>query len=91
VHIFDLAPAKVAGNFFVPGERVRVTLRAGTSERVRTTRAGARGSFTVSFGRLPERDRCGRVSVTAVGAHGERASFRLPLPACPVMASGPFR
>jgi hypothetical protein len=55
-------------------------------------RATAAGSFIADFGRLRERDRCsGLLAVTAVGARGDRASYKLPSTACPVMASGPFR
>ena len=92
VRIFDLVPVKVRGAHFVPGERVRLTLRAGAATRVRTATASGRGSFAVGFGMLREQDRCsGSVAVSAVGARGDRASYRLPGMACPAMASGPFR
>jgi hypothetical protein len=92
LRFLDLTPALVRGARFAPGERVRVTLRAGTDRRVRTIRAAARGGFTVNFGRLREQDRCsGLVSIAAVGARGDRAFYRLPAMACPAMASGPFR
>jgi hypothetical protein len=88
VRFFNLIPVKVRGAHFVPGERVRLTLRAGAATRVRTAVASTRGSFAVSFGRLAEKDRCsGSVAVTAVGARGDRASYRLPQMACPAMAT----
>jgi hypothetical protein len=92
LRFLDLTPAKVRGTSFMPREKVKLTLRAGTDRRTRTVRATAAGSFTADFGRLRERDRCsGLLAVTAVGARGDRASYKLPSTACPVMASGPFR
>jgi hypothetical protein len=89
VRFFNLIPVKVRGAHFVPGERVRLTLRAGAATRVRTAVASERGSFAVSFGRLAEKDRCsGSVAVTAVGAKGNRAAYRLPGMACPATATG---
>jgi hypothetical protein len=89
VRFFTLIPVKVRGAHFAPGKRVRLTLHAGAATRVRTAVASERGSFAVSFGRLAERDRCsGSVAVTAVGAGGDRASYRLPPMACPTEATG---
>ena len=80
------------GSHFVPGERVKVTLRAGTATRVRTIRVASGGGFTVDFGTLEDRDRCsGSVAVTATGARGDRAFYKLPSMACPTMTSGPYR
>jgi len=87
-----LTPATVRGTHFVPREQVKLTLRAGTDMRTRTVRTTAAGAFIVDFGRLREQDRCsGSVAVTAVGARGDRAAYKLPGMACPAMASGPFR
>jgi hypothetical protein len=92
LRFLDLIPVKVHGSHFVPGERVRLTLRAGAATRVRAARAAAGGGFTVAFGTLAERDRCsGLIAVTAVGARGDRASYKLPATACPAMTSGPYR
>jgi hypothetical protein len=88
LRFFGLDPVKVRGSHFVPGEQVRLTLRAGAAMRVRSATASARGSFAVTFGRLREKDRCsGSVAVTAVGARGNRASYRLPAMACPTKAT----
>jgi hypothetical protein len=88
VRFVDLTPAKVHGTHFGARERVRVTLRAGSTKRVRTTRASARGAFAVNFGTLPEQDRCsGSVAVAALGLRGHRALYKLPSMACPVMTS----
>ena len=83
-----LIPATARGTHFVPGEQVRVTLQAGAARLVRTTRASALGTFTVNFGTLAKRDRCsGSVSLTAVGARGDGARYRLPPMACPTTNS----
>ena len=69
-----------------------MTLRAGAATRVRIVRVAPAGGFTVDFGRLQERDRCSSsVSVTAIGAKGDRALYELPGMACPAMTSGPLR
>jgi hypothetical protein len=92
LRFLDLTPAKVRGTSFVPREQVKLTLRAGTDIRTRTVRATGAGAFIVDFGRLREQDRCsGSIAVTAVGARGDRAAYKLPGMACPTMASGPFR
>ena len=92
VRFLGLIPAKVRGSHFVPGERVKVTLSAGKTTRVRTIRVATGGEFTVDFGTLAETDRCsGSVAVTAAGAKGDRAFYKLPSMACPVMTSGPYR
>jgi hypothetical protein len=89
VRFLGLIPAKVHGAHFVAGEQVKVTLKAGATMRVRTVRAAATGGFTVSFGMLAEKDRCsGSVAVTAIGARGDRAYYKLPSMVCPAMASG---
>jgi hypothetical protein len=89
IRIFDLIPAKARGAHFGAREQVKVTLWAGTTKRVRTTRASVRGSFVVDFGALADKDRCsGQVSVAAVGARGHRASYKLPALACPTITAG---
>jgi hypothetical protein len=88
LRVLDLTPVSVRGTHFASGERVVVTLRAGTAKRVRTVRVTTRGAFTVGFGTLAEQDRCsGSVAVTAVGARGDRASYKLPTLACPGMTA----
>ena len=89
LRLLGLTPAaRVHGAQFKPGERVGVTLSAGTVRRKLTTYASSAGGFTVDFGRLPERSRCGAaISVLAVGANGDRVVFKLPLLACPTSSS----
>jgi len=88
VRFVRMTPAKVRGAQFIPSESVRVTLRAGSVKRVRTTRASASGGFTVDFGLLREKDRCGvAMTLTAVGGHGDRATYRLPPRGCTTTAT----
>jgi hypothetical protein len=87
LRFLELSPARVHGTHFGAGERVRVTLHAGSAKRIRTTRATRRGAFTVGFGTLDERNRCGAsVWVTALGLRGHRATYRLPTIECPTPA-----
>ncbi len=89
LRFFDMSPTvKVRGAHFIAGESVRVTLRAGTAKRVRLTRTSATGGFTVDFGSLREKDRCGvSMTLVALGGQGDRASYRLPPRECPTAAT----
>jgi hypothetical protein len=78
VHVAKLSPLTVRGTGFKSRERVRVIARPGGTRRVR---ARSDGSFRVAFG-LPA-DRCNGLSVSAVGARGDRATLKLPQLACP--------
>ena len=83
IRFTDLTPVQVKGTRFLPGDMIRVVLRAGESKRVRTIRVSARGSFSVNFGTLPRRDTCsGEISLVTVPAKGIRAAYRLPTVAC---------
>jgi hypothetical protein len=74
------APAlRVRGVGFKPRERVTVTL--GAPRLVRRVRASRAGGFTLSFGAV-RLNRCGGISVTAVGSLGSIASAHLQRPAC---------
>ena len=86
VRFTGLIPVTVRGSHFIPYERVRVNLSAGEDERTRVTRTGALGRFVVGFGTLAPEDRCsGNIALLAVGARGDRASFRLPTLNCPTL------
>lgn len=86
IRFTSLIPVTVRGTHFIPHERVRVMLSAGTDERTRVARTGVRGRFVVDFGTLATEDRCsGSISLLAVGARGDRASFRLPTLNCPTL------
>lgn len=81
LHLVSTAPVKVRGTGFRAAERVRVT---AISEWRRTKRVVATrtGRFTVSFGGVAY-DRCNGLVVTAEGAQGSLARFKLPQPLCP--------
>ena len=78
VRVVTLSPLAVRGTGFKAHERVRVTASPGGTRRVR---ARGDGSFRVAFS-MPA-DRCAGLSVSAVGARGDRASLKLPQMACP--------
>ena len=83
-----LRPVAARGTNFLPTELVRVTLRAGALKRVRAVTSSASGTFTVSFGGVREKDRCGvAMSLVAAGAAGDHAVYRLPPRECPVAAN----
>jgi hypothetical protein len=91
VRFAGLIPARVQGLHFGAGEKVWVTLRAGTSTARRMTHASSLGVISVDFGRIADQDRCsGSVSLLAVGASGDRAVYKLPLLACPTASSGAY-
>ena len=79
-----LTPPAVKGTGFKPGENVTVKIVDGpvTTKRVR---ADSNGSFTVSLGGRV--DRCGGMTVTAVGDQGSRTSFQLAHLLCAVEGS----
>ena len=91
LRLTQLFPPSARGLHFVPGERVSVTLHAGKAKQLRYVHASTAGTFTVTFTRLSEANRCsGMISVVAVGAHRDRAVIKTPPLGCPVAAgSGP--
>lgn len=82
VRVADWSPLKVRGVSFKRSERVRLTVRVDGRRLVRRVRATRAGAFTAVFAGATVVDRCG-FSVVAVGSGGSRASFKLPLTACP--------
>jgi hypothetical protein len=86
IRFVSLVPATAKGAHFLSGQRVRVTLSAGTDTRLRVVRTGETGTFVVRFGTLAAEDRCsGKISLLAVGSRGDRAWFRLPTLNCPTL------
>jgi hypothetical protein len=67
ISLGSLQPITVVGRGFKPGERVRVS-GAGS----KTVVASRRGGFRI---RMPNRDPCPSLSLTAVGSKGSRASL----------------
>jgi hypothetical protein len=83
IRFVSLIPATARGAHFLSGQRVRITLSAGTDTRLRVARTGEAGTFVVRFGTLATEDRCsGKISLLAVGSRGDRAWFRLPTLNC---------
>ena len=82
----DRAPLTVSGVYFKARERVRVTAATQKHTVVRLTRTTRRGSFVVRLG-APGADSCGRITITAVGARGDRA--RLVIQPRPPIEGGP--
>jgi hypothetical protein len=74
LRLVDLAPVKLRGTLFLPGEAVRVTLTVRRTW-VRHTRANRSGTFTVSFGLVAIEPCRGSVIGRALGARGSRARF----------------
>jgi hypothetical protein len=80
VKLVARSPITVAGWRFAPRERVQVTVFSirKVTLPTRTTRTG---TFRLVFQDLTF-SHCGGVRIRAVGAHGEVALAKLPLPAC---------
>lgn len=82
VRLVALSPAVVRGTGFDARERVTVTVRSPDTKMQARATSTASGAFTVSFERgLPVRA-CQGFSVTAVGAHGDRATWKSPPRVC---------
>lgn len=75
------SPVEIRAAGFRSRERVRVVVV--TDDRAaKRVRAGVRGGFAVTFADLSV-DRCSGLFVSAVGAHGSRASLKRPHVYCP--------
>jgi hypothetical protein len=84
VRFLSMQPVTVRGSGFFARERVRLTLTAADTKRIRVVRTSARGAFTATFGLPDGYDRCkDGLRVTAAGARGDRAAAKLPQPQCP--------
>jgi hypothetical protein len=76
----SVTPFRVSGARFLPGERVRVTVRpTGGARIVRRVTASRRGTFVLVFPRVHV---CAGVSGKAVGSGGSRAAFSLSAIMC---------
>jgi hypothetical protein len=66
-------PLRVRGKEFVPGERVRVTLKLVLGKTMtRRVTAGRRGGFVVNFGEV---NTCNGFTVGAIGSRNSRATL----------------
>ena len=81
LRFLSMAPLKVKGTGFVPGERIVVGAKGTAGVSRKRTFAGGTGSWVLSLSRPA--DRCNAVVVTAVGSRGSRASLKQPQPLCP--------
>jgi hypothetical protein len=63
------------GSSFVPGENVRVTISEVGPQKIRRVKADRLGAFLVRF--KGGYDRCGGMTVTAVGDRGSKTGFQL--------------
>ena len=70
----DESPLVVTGRGFRAGERVRVVASAARGRYRKTVSVSSRGRFTVRFASTDAS--CGPLLVTALGAEGNRASWR---------------
>jgi hypothetical protein len=73
-------PVRVRGAHFRAGEAVRLTARGGDGPRRAATRTDRRGGFRATIEDVATG--CSTLTVTAVGASGDRAVARLPRLAC---------
>jgi hypothetical protein len=82
LRLTDSQPVKLSGLRFLPTERVRVAVVAGTARRSRLVRATRAGRFVATFSDLSA-DRCSGLFASAVGVRGSRATFKLVPVGCP--------
>ena len=79
LRILELAPVRIQGTNFQPGERVKLLVNAG-GPVAKSLRAGSRGGFSVRLG-VSLRG-CDALVVQAIGARGSRAMVDLTRPGC---------
>jgi hypothetical protein len=79
LRILELAPVRIQGTNFKPGERVKLLINAG-GPVAKSVRAGPRGGFTT---RLDVSVRgCDGLVVQAIGGRGSRAMTDVTRPGC---------
>lgn len=76
------SPATVAGTGFQARERVVVTVTAGSSHLSKAVVVGDHGAFVARFAKAVSAARCGHVVIVAVGAQGDRASWKSAPQSC---------
>lgn len=79
LRILDLAPVRIQGTNFKPGERVQLLINA-RGPVSKAVRAGPRGGFTVRLG--VSLGGCDELVVQAVGGRGSRAMVDVTRPGC---------
>jgi hypothetical protein len=84
LQLIQRTPLKIQGLHFKAGERVRITATTPRARQVLTTRSNRRGRLVALFRQFSAPD-CLRLTVTAVGARGDRATLVVnPPPTLPV-------
>jgi hypothetical protein len=79
LRILDLAPVRIQGTSFKPGERVKLLINA-RGPVSKSVVAGPRGGFTVRLG--VSLAACDGLVVQAVGRRGSRAMVDVTRPGC---------
>jgi hypothetical protein len=84
LQLVQRTPLKIQGDRFKALERVRLTAVSTAGQAVMMARSTRLGRLVATFGNYSA-PLCGRLSVTAVGARGDRATLVVnPPPALPV-------
>jgi len=82
VRLTGMSPAVVHGSGFYAQERVTVTVRGSSAVMQKSVISTTGGAFTVRFGRAAPAGGCQGVSVSAVGASGDRADWKTAPAVC---------
>ena len=82
VRVMAFAPARIAGTGFKPRERVVVTVTGTSTHLKKTVLVGAGGAFVARFTAGAGAAGCRQIAVLAVGASGDRASWKSPQKPC---------
>jgi hypothetical protein len=82
VRLTAVSPAVVHGSGFYASERVTVTVRGASGVMQKSVMSTAGGAFTVRFGRAVPAGGCQGLTVSAVGARGDRADWKTAPPLC---------
>jgi hypothetical protein len=82
LRLLDLSPASVAGAGFHPRERVVVTVTGGSNRLRRAVVTSARGTFVARFAEAIAAPGCSQLVLVAIGARGDRASWKSPAKSC---------
>jgi len=82
VRLTELSPAVVHGSGFYARERVTITIRGASSAMQRSVLSSIGGAFTVRFGDAAPAGGCQGITVSAVGARGDRADWKLAPAVC---------
>ena len=82
VRLVGFSPASVAGTGFRAREHVVVTVTGGSNHLKKTVVTSGRGAFVARFARAVSAPGCSQIAIAAVGAKGDRASWKSPPRSC---------